>query len=135
MPITLPTTNQPIDPLQDNVKIVKPDGTPTQFFQRQWIIARKSIIAELLLNTLQVVLNAFEVAITTLQSQIAALQARNINAGVGLSGGGNLSADRTIDLEDTAVTPGTYGSATHTPQITVDQQGRITSIVEVLIVP
>ena len=31
------------------------------------------------------------------------------------------------DLEDTAVTPGTYGNATNSAQITVDQQGRITA--------
>ena len=33
-----------------------------------------------------------------------------------------------IDLDDTAVTPGTYGSSTNAVNITVDQQGRITSI-------
>ena len=32
-----------------------------------------------------------------------------------------------IDLDDTTVTPGTYGSSTAIPSITVDQQGRITS--------
>ena len=32
-----------------------------------------------------------------------------------------------IDLDNTAVTPGTYGSSTAIPSITVDQQGRITS--------
>lgn len=58
----------------------------------------------------------------------------SINAGVGLSGGGNIAATRTIDLEDTAVTPDTYGDATHSPQITIDQQGRITGAVDVPIV-
>ena len=33
----------------------------------------------------------------------------------------------TLDLDNTAVTPGTYGSATATSTIVVDQQGRITS--------
>jgi len=32
-----------------------------------------------------------------------------------------------IDLDDTAVTPGNYGSSTAIPVITVDQQGRLTS--------
>lgn len=50
-------------------------------------------------------------------------ETRTLTAGVGLSGGGDLSADRTFDLENTAVTPGSYSLAS----ITVDQQGRITS--------
>jgi len=33
-----------------------------------------------------------------------------------------------IDLDDTAVTPGTYGSSTAIPTFTVDQQGRLTSV-------
>jgi hypothetical protein len=51
----------------------------------------------------------------------------NINAGVGLTGGGNITTSRTIDLEDTAVSPGTYGDSNSVAQITVDQQGRITN--------
>lgn len=50
-----------------------------------------------------------------------------INTGTGLTGGGDLSVDRTLALADTAVTPGTYGDATHSARVTVDQQGRLTS--------
>ena len=56
-----------------------------------------------------------------------------VTAGTALSGGGtfttNQSSDSavTVNLDNTAVTPGTYGDANNTPQIVVDQQGRVTS--------
>ena len=56
-----------------------------------------------------------------------------LTAGTGLNGGGTFTTDQatdssvTVNLDNTAVTPGTYGDANNTPQITIDQQGRITS--------
>lgn len=53
---------------------------------------------------------------------------RTITAGTGLTGGGNLSANRTINLSNTGVTPGVYGDSNTVPQITVDAQGRISDV-------
>lgn len=41
--------------------------------------------------------------------------------------------DITVGLAATAVTPGTYGDATHVAQVTVDAKGRVTTIVDVAI--
>jgi hypothetical protein len=54
-------------------------------------------------------------------------------AGTGLTGGGQLIGNVTITLADTAVTPGTYGTASQVSQVTVDAQGRITSAANVAI--
>jgi hypothetical protein len=51
----------------------------------------------------------------------------NVIAGTGMSGGGALTGNVTLNLANTAVTAGTYGNATAVSQITVDAQGRITS--------
>ena len=52
-----------------------------------------------------------------------------ISGGVGLTSAYNDTTGlTTIDLDNTAVTAGTYGSASAIPAVTVDQQGRITSI-------
>lgn len=50
-----------------------------------------------------------------------------ISAGTGLTGGGDLSANRTLSLADTAVSAGSYGTASQVGTFTVDAQGRLTS--------
>jgi hypothetical protein len=51
----------------------------------------------------------------------------NVLAGTGMSGGGALTGNVTLNLANTAVAAGTYGNATAVSQIVVDAQGRITS--------
>ncbi len=52
----------------------------------------------------------------------------SISAGTGLTGGGDISANRTISMPNVG-TAGTYGSSTQVPVITTDTQGRVTSVV------
>lgn len=63
----------------------------------------------------------------------AAANTVNVIAGTGLAGGGALTANVTLDLTNTAVTPGSYGSATQVSQVTIDAQGRVTSAANVSI--
>jgi trimeric autotransporter adhesin len=61
---------------------------------------------------------------------ITASQVNDFNSAIDshLSGGTGITyTTGSIDLDDTAVTAGTYGSATNIPQFTVDAQGRITA--------
>lgn len=66
-----------------------------------------------------------QAALADLASQITnkVTNTRAINTTSPLSGGGNLTADRTLSLNDTAVTPGTYTLMTGT----IDQKGRLTA--------
>lgn len=110
------TVPPPVGPFLHTERIVNPDGTPTEYFLRQQL-SQSGVNA-----SGDATINA-----------VTALENRNIATGTGLVGGGDLTADRTLALSDTAVTPDTYGDATNVPQITVDQQGRITAAANVAI--
>lgn len=79
--------------------------------------------ASITVNDKGIVTNVTEVAIP--QGDIT-----NVVAGNGLIGGGS-TGDVILNLSNTSVVAGTYGSATNIPRFTVDQQGRITSVQDI----
>jgi hypothetical protein len=105
-----------VDPLSTHAPLIRKDGRPSELFERQW----QNLIA-------------LVQSVASTVSSIAMLNARNINTTAPLAGGGNLSADRTLSLNDTAVTTGSYGSATQVGTFTVDQKGRLTAASNVTI--
>lgn len=69
-------------------------------------------------------------SVTNLSSSLASQKAdkiTTISAGTGLTGGGDLSTNRTISLGNTG-SAGTYGSASSVPVFTTDAQGRVTLV-------
>ena len=57
---------------------------------------------------------------------------QSVIAGTGLTGGGTTGAV-TLDLDQTGVTPGTYGDSGNVTQFTIDAVGRISNVTEVAI--
>jgi hypothetical protein len=119
----------PTPPLNANSPIVDPSsGKPKPPF----ILLINQLLKGSVANAAAIAQQALDAA-KAATAAVAALKKTKIVAGVGLDGGGPISADVTLNLEDTAVTPDTYGDGTHVPQITVDQQGRITGVVDIVI--
>ena len=126
---------RPVDPLSHNVPIVDRDGRPTPQFMRQWTLARTINLTtddlSVSVDDLKALIDEAKLLLDQAQAALDALEARQILAGTGLTGGGDLSADRTLAIANTAVAPGSYGGAGQHMAITVNQQGQITSIADV----
>lgn len=80
------------------------------------------------------VTSTLDYKVTQLESG-RALKTTTITAGTGLSGGGDLSTNRTISLANTAVSAASYGSATQVGTFTVDAQGRLTAAGNTTVTP
>ena len=80
--------------------------------------------------------NAANVAINIAVANVAGAVANTVNvlAGTGLSGGGALTGNVTLNLANTAVAAGDYGSSSNVAAFTVDAQGRLTAASNVTIV-
>ena len=81
--------------------------------------------------------NNYQIRVGDLLSVAGVPVTRQVIAGTGMSGGGQLTQNVTLSvavggigptqLADTGVSPGVYGNATNIPVFTVDAQGRVTA--------
>jgi hypothetical protein len=81
--------------------------------------------------------NNYQIRVGDLLSVAGVPLTRQVIAGTGMTGGGQLSSNVTLSvapkgingtlLSDTGVTPGVYGDATNIPVVTVDSTGRVTA--------
>lgn len=114
-----------IQDLDRQIPIVDEHGLPTPFFMQ--FLQQRGIGQTDQGQQIIDIEDQVEVVVVGLDD----LEHRNINTSAPLSGGGDLSADRTISHDNSGVTPGTYGDATHVPQIVVDAKGHLTSVTDI----
>lgn len=93
--LKLPTKNDPVSPVAGEVWLSGAAGTELKFRDNAGSPATHSLVDA----------------------------SRQFTAGTGLTGGGDLSADRSIEIASTGVTPGSYSAA----NVTVNAQGQITA--------
>jgi hypothetical protein len=66
-------------------------------------------------------------AFVTTADNLKADKTTTISAGTGLSGGGDLSTNRTLSIANTGVTAASYGGANAIPVLAINAQGQVTS--------
>jgi hypothetical protein len=86
-------------------------------------------------NTTQLATTAYVKGEVDTSAALKADKTITVSAGAGLTGGGDLSANRTLALSTTGVTAATYGAATKVPVLAINDKGQITSASEATIVP
>ena len=92
----------------------------------QYLQLMRKVVSQLHLQPLSLLALTLQ-PILAMMTQLLVAETLTFSGGTGLSS--TVSANEiTFDLDDTAVTPGSYGSATAIPVLTVDQQGRITGV-------
>ena len=115
--VNTPTSPDAVQQLSAFDRIVNDDGTPTPLFLRQWLIAMAQKQG---FDDINSFIASLDQQLQSVSQDVQTLMARKILAGAGLTGGGDLTADRTLSLNamldqlndvDVSTTPPTDGQA------------------------
>jgi hypothetical protein len=109
--VATPPNFQKVDPLDSQTQVVGQSGAPSAFLLRQWQNIRAFINA------------AIDGIVVIFQTGFSGVAPISVTGAVG--------ATVSISHDDSGVTPGTYGDATHVAQVTVDAKGHVTEVAEV----